>query len=151
MRERDGALALFEETPEVLEALHGRYPLGLITNGPADIQRMEIATLGLERFFDHILIEGEMGEGKPRPSVFRHAESLMGVCASEILFVGNSYAHDVAPALEAGWHAIWVRRATDVPPSAGPGSSEPERLPEGGAEPDAVVGNLRDVLPMLGL
>jgi putative hydrolase of the HAD superfamily len=149
--ERDKALRLFEESEEVLSVLQKRYPLGLITNGPADIQRQEIATLGIEDIFDPILIEGEMGEGKPLASVFRRAEKLVGKEPSQLLFVGNSYGHDIRPALDAGWRAVWVRRPTDVPPSAGPGPSRPEEMPKNAPPPDAIVQNLRELLPLLGL
>lgn len=142
---RNDALKLFPEAVEVLDTLKARYPLGLITNGPADIQREEIATLGIAHYFDHIFIEGEMGEGKPLPAVFRRAEQAVGCSADEILFVGNSYAHDVRPALDAGWHAIWVRRPTDVPPSRTKGEEKPADAPD----PDAIVDDLRDILGFL--
>jgi putative hydrolase of the HAD superfamily len=151
MEFRNQGLRLFDEVPEVLEALHGRYPLGLVTNGPADIQRQEIATLGIERYFDHVFIEGEVGEGKPLPSVFRRAAKQVEKEADRLLFVGNSYAHDVRPAVESGWHAVWVRRPSDVPPSAGPGLAKPEEMPEGAPAPDAIVQDLREILPMLGI
>jgi putative hydrolase of the HAD superfamily len=147
MRERDGALRLFDDAHEVLARLKERYPLGLITNGPADIQRMEIATLGVEGYFDQIFIEGEMGEGKPNPGVFRRAAEAVGREPHEILFVGNSYAHDVAPALLAGWRAVWVRRASDVPPSSGRMEEKPSEAPL----PDAVIENLTELLPLLNL
>lgn len=145
--ERDGALKLFDETRAVLDKLHGRYPLGLITNGPADVQRQEIETLGLIDYFDNVFIEGEMGEGKPNPAVFERAAKAVGVPSSKLLFVGNSYSHDVRPALAAGWHAIWVRRATDVPPSA----TEPETAPPGSPIPDATTDDLTDLLAILGI
>ncbi len=145
MRRRDANLKLFSDAVEVLTILKGRYPLGLMTNGPADIQRQEIATLGVERFFDHFFIEGEVGEGKPKPVVFERAASAMGLQPHEILMVGNSFGHDVTPALAAGWRAIWVRRPSDVPPSA----THPEEMPEGAAEPDAVIGSLRELLDLL--
>lgn len=148
MQERDRALRLFDDAETVLEELSRRYPLGLITNGPADIQRQEISTLGIEGYFSHILIEGEMREGKPKPGVLRRAEAAMELPPSHILIVGNSYAHDVAPALAAGWRAIWVRRATDVPPSAGD-EPKPEEMPEGGPPPDAIVGELCELLRLL--
>lgn len=148
-RERNRALRLFPETEEVLEALHRHYPLGLITNGPADIQREEIETLGIGLYFDHILIEGEMGEGKPLPSVFERAADLVGASGEQMLFVGNSYKHDVRPALDAGWHAIWVRRPSDVPPSTSTAGSKPEELPPGAPKPDSTVGTLREVLAYL--
>ncbi|HXH60584.1 MAG TPA: HAD family hydrolase [Fimbriimonadaceae bacterium] len=147
--ERHGALELFPEAREVLEALHGRFTLGLITNGPADIQRQEIETLHIRQYFDHILIEGEMGKGKPHPDVMQLAESLMGHSGPEILFVGNSYRHDVAPARHAGWRQAWVRRPTDIPPTSQ--RTEPEGLPEGEEPPDITIRSLRELLPALGL
>lgn len=145
MRLRDSNLRLFSDAIEVLDDVKARYPLGLITNGPADIQRQEIATLGIEKYFDHFFIEGEMGEGKPKPAVFDRATAAMGVEPHEILMVGNSFAHDVTPALQAGWHAVWIRRASDVPPSA----THPESRPEGAPIPDAIVGSLRELRSLL--
>ncbi|MEZ0326744.1 MAG: HAD family hydrolase [Fimbriimonas sp.] len=149
LRERDAALTLFEDALEVITKLRERYPLGLITNGPADLQRMEVATLGLEAFFDPILIEGEMGEGKPKPSVFKRAAELMKCGPSQLLMVGNSYNHDVLPALEAGWKAIWIRRPSDVPPSSEHVDPKPEEKPHDQPEPDAVINDLRSLLTLL--
>jgi putative hydrolase of the HAD superfamily len=149
--ERDANLKFFPEALAVVETLHAKFPLGLITNGPADIQRQEIATLGLERYFDHIYIEGEMGRGKPLPEVFEHIAKDVGREPHEILFVGNSYAHDVKPALLAGWRAIWIRRPSDVPPSTADIQPKPEERPEGAPEPDMEIHDLREILHPLGL
>lgn len=148
---RDRNLRLFDDAIEVLEALKPRYPLGLVTNGPADIQRQEIATLGIESYFQNIFIEGEMGIGKPIPEVFERAAAAVSCSPSELLFVGNSYGHDIAPAIVAGWKTVWVRRASDVPPSVTPTAAKPEGIPTGGAEPDLEIGELRELLPALGL
>lgn len=147
--ERRNRLRLFPETPEVLDALRGRYPLGLITNGPADVQRDEIETLELQDYFHHVFIEGELGEGKPHLSVFRLAEEAVGQPPENLLFVGNSYGHDIAPANAAGWHTVWVRRPSDVAPSSKTG--RPEEVPSGSPHPEYVVDDLRDLLPLLGL
>ncbi len=61
MRERDSRLRLFDDAIEVLDKLKAKYPLGLITNGPADIQRQEIDTLKIKPYFEAVLIEGESG------------------------------------------------------------------------------------------
>jgi len=145
MRRRDANLKLFPDATAVLDILKARYPLGLITNGPADIQRQEIGTLGIESYFAHVYIEGEMGEGKPLRTVFDRAASAMGLEPSQLLMVGNSFAHDITPAIEYGWHAIWVRRPSDVPPSATKG----EEMPEGARTPDAVIGHLTELLDLL--
>jgi putative hydrolase of the HAD superfamily len=151
MKERDSRLRLFDDSIEILDLLKGKYALGLITNGPADLQRQEINTLKIEGYFDAILIEGEMGEGKPHLSVFRRAESLVNSVPAETLFVGNSYSHDIRPAIEAGWRTAWIRRPTDIPPSAGPGGSAVEKKPDDAPNPDITINNLRELMPTLGL
>ncbi|MCW5942882.1 MAG: HAD family hydrolase [Fimbriimonadaceae bacterium] len=146
--ERNERLSLFPEALGVLQALHGRYPLGLITNGPADVQREEIETLGIGEYFENVFIEGELGEGKPHLSVFRLAEEAVGETPDRLLFVGNSYGHDIAPANAAGWHTVWVRRPSDVAPSSKTG--RPEEVPEGSPRPEYVIADLRELLPLLG-
>lgn len=146
---RDAALALFPDAQSVLEALDGRYPLALLTNGPADVQRQEIATLGLGRWFRHAFIEGEMGIGKPDVRVFRHVEAGLGLRPDELVMVGNSYRHDIAGAAAAGWHTVWVRRASDIAPSSL--SGQPESIPPGGVAPDCEIRELSELLPILGL
>jgi putative hydrolase of the HAD superfamily len=150
MRERDSRLRLFDDSLEVLNTLKPKFRLGLITNGPADVQRQEVQTLGIENYFAAILIEGEMGEGKPKLSVFRRAERRVECAPEKTLFVGNSYSHDIRPAIEAGWRTAWIRRPTDVPPSAGPGGSAVEAKPADAPNPDAEINNLLELLPMLG-
>jgi putative hydrolase of the HAD superfamily len=149
LEERDRCLELFPHAETVLKNLYGRYPLGLITNGPADIQRMEIATLNIEKYFQHIFIEGEQGEGKPLASVFERAARAVGLTPDQLLFVGNSFAHDMAPAIQFGWRTIWVRRESDVPPSAGPEAAKPEEPPKGATMPDAIIHDLDELLRLL--
>ena len=147
--ERHAALELFPEAHDVLQKLHESFKLGLITNGPADIQRQEIETLGIGAMFECILIEGETKKGKPNPEVMRMAEEQTGCTGAEVLFVGNSYKHDVCPARAAGWRQAWIRRPSDVPPTSK--RTGPEDLPEGEPEPDLTITDLRELLPALGI
>ena len=150
MEERDARLALFSDALTVLDALKGRYPLGLITNGPADIQRQEIATLGIASYFSHFFIEGELGFGKPIAEVFDRAAAAMSLPPEGLLMVGNSFGHDIVPAIRAGWKTAWVRRESDVPPSAdvqARGGLEP--IPTEGPMPDLIFRDLSELLPLL--
>lgn len=148
-RERDARLELFPDARNVLRALSGTFHLGLITNGPADIQRQEIATLNIGSYFETVLIEGEMGLGKPHAAVFAKAEEACRAKGDEVLFVGNSYAHDIAPALRAGWRTVWIRRESDVPPSAD--TPRREEMPEGAIHPDAILETLEPLPRLLGI
>ncbi|MBS1706072.1 MAG: HAD family hydrolase [Armatimonadetes bacterium] len=147
---RDRNLRLFHDAEEVLQALHGSYRMGMITNGPADIQRQEVNTLGIGHFFDPILIEGEMGEGKPLQTVFTRAQNHAGCAPEELLIVGNSYRHDIEPAIEAGWRTAWIKRDSDVPPSASE-KGEPEVKPAEAPDPDVIIHDLKSLLPLLGM
>lgn len=129
---REQMLHLHAETLEVLHALRGRYPLFVITNGPAYEQRRELQVLGLEGLFDIVAIEGEVGIGKPHAPIFEGVQRALGLPSKEILFVGNSWAHDVQGALNVGWHAAWVNR--EGAPHPNPTSGVPE---------------LRDLRPLL--
>ena len=55
---------------DVLAAVAARHPVGLITNGPSDIQRLKLEQSGLTGAFGAEVISGELGVGKPDPSVF---------------------------------------------------------------------------------
>lgn len=143
--ERNRALKLFPDAVQVLDFLRARYPLGLITNGPADIQRQEIATLEIEDYFKFIFIEGELGFGKPLAQVFKKAEEVAEADPSELAFVGNSYAHDIRPALDRGWRTFWIRRDSDVAPSR----NAPEHKPDDAPEPTATIYSLSELIPLL--
>lgn len=129
---REQMLHLHEETLEVMHALRTRYPLFVITNGPALEQRRELQTLGLEGLFDLVAIEGEVGVGKPHKPIFEWVQRQLALPAEQILFVGNSWAHDVEGARGAGWHAAWVNRAGEPHP-----------------DPQSGVPELRDLSPLL--
>jgi len=129
---REQMLHLHEETLEVLHALRGRYPLFVITNGPAYEQRRELQVLGLEGLFDLVAIEGEVGVGKPHAPIFEGVQRELGLPSEQILFVGNSWAHDVQGARNVGWRAAWVNREGEPHP-----------------DPASGVPDLRDLRPLL--
>ena len=150
---RNANLRLFPDALDVLNRLQSAgYPLGLITNGPADVQRQEIETLALADYFDPIYIEGEVGYGKPDERVLENAARAVGLSPERILFVGNSYRADIEPAIRAGWHTAWVRRPSDIPPSADLEiEGSPETLPSGAPVPDVEIAHLSELIPLLGL
>ena len=51
---------------------------------------------------------------KPHPSIFRAALELMQVRADAAVMVGDSLAHDVLGARQAGMHGILLTRGAEV-------------------------------------
>lgn len=102
---------IYEDTFELLDSLQGRYQLLLLTNGSPDLQmtKLEI-TPEIAPYFDHVVISGAFGKGKPDPSIFEHALSLLGITADEALMVGDNLMTDILGANRAGIPSVWVNR-----------------------------------------
>ena len=116
---------LFPETLPVLRELHGRYKMAIITNGFAETHEAKIARLELSRFFDTVVLAGEMELAKPDPAVFRHAMGALGVSADESVMVGDRFDRDITGAQAAGMRAIWVNSRNEVTP---PGVRPPDAI-----------------------
>jgi putative hydrolase of the HAD superfamily len=109
---RRAAWRLFPEVAPFLSRLRERgVPLALVTNGDARQQRDKIERHDLARWFDAILIEGEMGYGKPDELVYREALRRLGVAAGEAWMVGDHIEFDVGAPQRLGLRGVWVDRA----------------------------------------
>jgi len=90
-------------------------PIGIVTNGPPDIQRLKIEQTGLSNAFSSIVISGELGVGKPDPEVFAHALRELGVDPRHAVMVGDNWRRDVEGALSAGLSAVWISHGHPAP------------------------------------
>lgn len=93
------------------------FPVGILTNGFADVQHAK-----LERFpelrepLSTLVISEEVGVMKPHRAIFDFSARQAGVDPQHILYVGDSLRSDVLGALGAGWQAAWFGgEATDAP------------------------------------
>ncbi len=108
-------LALFAGAGAALAAVRtqpgitGRQ-IGVITNGPADVQRAKVNLLGIEALVDFIIVSGEFGVHKPDPAIFREALRIGGAQPDEAIYIGDSAVYDVAGARAAGIAVVWVNR-----------------------------------------
>jgi putative hydrolase of the HAD superfamily len=82
--------------------------LGLLTNGDREGQRRKIERFALGLFFDCILIEGELGYGKPDERVYLRALAELKVSPAETVMVGDNLEWDVAAPQRLGIRGIWV-------------------------------------------
>lgn len=82
--------------------------LALVTNGSASSQRHKIERFGLIRLFDSILIEGEVGYGKPDERTYRRALSELSVDASDTWMVGDNWNWEVVAPQRLGIKGVWV-------------------------------------------
>ena len=105
----------YEHAVEVLRTLGRRYLIGALTNGNADVHRLDIGPL-----FHFAIQAGEVGRAKPEPAMFEEAMRRNRLRPDEIVHVGDHLENDVAAAKRLGWHTVWVNRAGDPPPSGAP-------------------------------
>jgi phosphoserine phosphatase len=125
----DGAAAYVRGLAEGDGDTPGRTRLGLLTNGPSDIQRCKFEGTGLADCFDFVVVSGEVGIGKPDPAIFAHALEGLGTSASTTVMVGDSWERDVLGALGVGMTAVWVADGRAAPDNR-PGVSVVDRVGE---------------------
>ncbi|MGE8079734.1 HAD family hydrolase [Peribacillus loiseleuriae] len=102
---------LYDETFQVLDELHDTYRLLLLTNGSPELQNTKLAiTPELVPYFDHIVISGAFGKGKPDASIFEHALERMNVSKDEVLMVGDNLMTDILGSSRAGIQSVWINR-----------------------------------------
>jgi putative hydrolase of the HAD superfamily len=109
--ERRARPIVYKETFHVLDRLKGNYKLLLLTNGAPDLQQEKLAGVPeLSGYFDHIVISGDFGEGKPAASIFRHAIDLLGIEAHEGFMVGDKLTTDILGSNRVGMKNVWINR-----------------------------------------
>jgi putative hydrolase of the HAD superfamily len=119
--ERDKQVAPLQgaiETVQHVRSLH--VCVGLITNGESAMQRGKLARFGWQGLFDLVLIEGELGFGKPDTRIFELALERSGTRAEDTWMVGDRPHWDIIPPARMGWRTAWIRRAgAEWPADAG--------------------------------
>ena len=102
---------VYEDSFSVLDQLKGKYKLLLLTNGSPDLQNTKLTiTPELVPYFDEIIISGAFGRGKPDPTIFEHALSLLHIKKEAALMVGDNLMTDILGAKRAGIRSVWINR-----------------------------------------
>lgn len=102
-------IGLYPEVKALLRALREKgVRLGLITDGRPEGQRAKLRALGLEEWFEKIIITDEMGGieyRKPNVAAFEEMQRFFAVSYGEMVYVGDNPKKDfIAPQkLGMGW------------------------------------------------
>ena len=106
---RDMGIQPFADAVDTVRWLREcRCRLALLTNGNGVAQRSKVDRFGLAKLFDLILIEGELGFGKPDPRMYQQALDEMAVAPSDAWMAGDNLEWDVAQPQRLGIFSIWV-------------------------------------------
>ena len=104
-----------------------------LTQVPATLEKY-----GISQYFDPVVLSSKYGRRKPDPAIFYHAARLANSPTGACGYVGDKINRDVLGAKKAGFKlAIQVRHEFD------------DGEVDEGAEPDAIIENIADLLPLL--
>lgn len=128
---------VYEETYHVLNTLRDKgIRLLLLTNGAPSLQLEKLTmTPELVPYFEHVLISGHFGFGKPEKAIFDHALRLMELEPSDVLMVGDNQGTDILGATRAGIESAWINHG--------------EGKVVEGANPVHTLNRLKDILSLI--
>jgi putative hydrolase of the HAD superfamily len=110
---------LVGDAAEVLQALHGKYRMAILTNGLQVVQRGRLARSEIRQHIAQIIISEEIGFAKPSKEFFATALARLGhPSRRELLMIGDGWASDILGAIEYGLDACWYNPGRKPRPTA---------------------------------
>jgi putative hydrolase of the HAD superfamily len=108
-------VSLYPDAQEMLPRLKKKgLKIGLVTNGlQSDTSRI-LPKVGLQGFFDVVVVVDTLRKMKPDAEVFRYALEKMNATAAEALFVGDDMEADYKGAQRCGLSAFLIDREGKV-------------------------------------
>ena len=94
----------------LLERLHGRAVIGVVTNNEVAEQEGKLDFFGIRSLIDFMIVSEGVGVSKPEPGIFRLALDRAGATANETVMVGDSWRSDVMGARNVGIRPVWFNR-----------------------------------------
>lgn len=101
---------------DVLTALKGKVPVGIVTNCSIALGTHAVAAVGTE--FDAVTIAESSGWYKPHPKAYAAGLAALGTAASRTLYVAGS-PFDIKGAHKAGMDVFWHNQAGMAPGDGG--------------------------------
>jgi putative hydrolase of the HAD superfamily len=100
-------LDLYPDVRRVLETLHPRYALGVVTDAQRVYALPELRAVGLADLFGTIVVSGDYGYRKPDPRLFATALAALHVRPDQAIYVGNDMYCDIFGAQQAGMPTVF--------------------------------------------
>jgi len=97
-----------DEARPMLEELHGRFPMMLVSNFYGNIDEV-LRAYGIRHLFKGIIESAVVGIRKPNPTLFRLGVDALELPAQQVLVVGDSLRKDIEPAEQLGCQVLWLK------------------------------------------
>jgi putative hydrolase of the HAD superfamily len=136
-------LQLFPGVRDLLDRLHRRFRLGIVSDGYLEVQKRKLAALRVEQQFDAVVFSDQWGQSAWKPSTvpFEQVLSRLGVTGAESVYVADNVAKDFVGARELGMATVQACWGSGVYSSAQP--------PDRRYAPDHVAATPRDLESLL--
>jgi HAD superfamily hydrolase (TIGR01549 family) len=128
-------VSLDAEAHDVLQKLHEKYKLGLVSNFAIPECGWKLLNkFDLREYFDIVIISGEVNRRKPSPEIFEKALKALNVNASKAVFVGDMLDLDIMGPKSVGMKTILIKRRP---------------IENADIKPDRVINHLYELLSVL--
>ena len=129
--------------PRVLSSLQQHYKLAFISNYPCrSTITGSLEKLGINKFFEVIVVSGELGIVKPHPDIFRVCVEKLNLPPEKCIYVGDNWLADIQGAKRFGMQAVHTVQYV---------SYENFQPFPGDYQPDAVITHLNHLIRLLVL
>lgn len=97
-----------EGAMELLEYIHGKYTLCIVSNGPYIQQKNRLRISGMLPYFSDLFISEELGASKPSEKFFDicmerlNAKEKQKILPQEVMVIGDSLSSDMAGGINCG-------------------------------------------------
>jgi YjjG family noncanonical pyrimidine nucleotidase len=104
---------------EVLDALHQKSKIAIVTNGLTAVQRSRLDLSPIKPFISELIISEEIGAAKPHVAFFEIASARTGnPPRSEVLIIGDSLSSDMQGGVNYGIDTCWFNPGGEVRPQS---------------------------------
>ena len=119
-------LQLYPEVKTALDELAQRFKLAALSDAQSAWALPEMRAVGIEAYFQPIIVSGDLGFRKPDKRIFEAALNGLNLPPENILFVGNDMYRDIYGAKQFGMKTVFF-------------SSNQGRQTANGVEPDYII------------
>ena len=103
------SLELRPYAEKLLKRIKDQFKLGLISNFTyAPVVYASLRNLGINHFFNTVVVSAENGRRKPHPRIFQDTLAKLQVRAKEAVFIGDSPLEDIKGAKGVGLKTVFV-------------------------------------------
>lgn len=105
---QDGLLCLFDGAFEALQIFSSlNIRMVVITNGTSQNQRGKLDRFNLNKFFEFVLVDTEVGFSKPDIRIYELALKKLSLQPNEIWMIGDNLVWDIEAPQKLGIYSVW--------------------------------------------